>query len=214
MGICLGMQRLRRGNEERYAAGLGLIDADVKEVLLPIELKLKVPHLGWNIVRPESSNPLIPHTEEEQRFYFVHSYKVVPDDPRIVIGTVDYGGEFCTAFQRDNIFGVQFHPAPLTLNVKLVDLWEVGPAGNNWSSESRSDQPNSIGAQRCGRRPRHLPNISGSARKLAVNLKNCLLQVCMLRLAERTCDEGEYRSPKEVRSPLMSTVLIKGSYEI
>ena len=55
-------------------------------------------------------NPLIPTGEGEQRFYHVHSYRAVCDDPADVIATVDYGTEFTTAVSRGNIFGVQFHP--------------------------------------------------------------------------------------------------------
>lgn len=110
LGICLGMQLLCRGSEEGSEPGLGLIDAEVIRFQFPPSLKLKVPHMGWNVVCAATSNPLIPHTEEEQRFYFVHSYKVVPDDPSVVIGTANYGGEFCAAFQQGNVFGVQFHP--------------------------------------------------------------------------------------------------------
>ena len=110
LGICLGMQLLCRNSDEGSEAGLGLIDAEVKRFQCPSSLKLKVPHMGWNIVYPESFNPLISRTEEEQRFYFVHSYKVVPDDPGVVIGTANYGGEFCAAFQQGNVLGVQFHP--------------------------------------------------------------------------------------------------------
>ncbi len=110
LGICLGMQLLCRGSEEGSAPGLSLIDADVKKFNFPADDKLKVPHMGWNVVRPASSNPLIPHAKEGQRFYFVHSYRVVPDDPKVVTGTANYGGEFCAAFQQGNLFGVQFHP--------------------------------------------------------------------------------------------------------
>lgn len=110
LGICLGMQLLCRGSEEGSEPGLGLINADVRKFRFPADEKLKIPHMGWNVVRPGSSNPLISCTEEEQRFYFVHSYKVVPDDPSVVIGTANYGGEFCAAFQQGNVFGVQFHP--------------------------------------------------------------------------------------------------------
>ena len=110
LGICLGMQLLCRGSEEGSEPGLGLIDADVKKFRFSADDKMKVPHMGWNVVRTGTSNPLIPHTEEGQRFYFVHSYKVVPDDPSVVIGTANYGGEFCAAFQQGNVFGVQFHP--------------------------------------------------------------------------------------------------------
>lgn len=110
LGICLGMQLLCRTSEEGDLRGLGLVDADVKKFRFSSESKLKVPHMGWNVVSAPKANPLLPVTNEEQRFYFVHSYKVVPDDPAITIGTANYGGEFCAAFQQGNVFGVQFHP--------------------------------------------------------------------------------------------------------
>jgi glutamine amidotransferase len=110
MGICLGMQLLCRSSEESAVPGLGLIDADVKKFRFPEDDKMKIPHMGWNVVLSNKSNPLLPQGQEEQRFYFVHSYKVVPDDPLIIIGTANYGGEFCAAFQQKNLLGVQFHP--------------------------------------------------------------------------------------------------------
>jgi glutamine amidotransferase len=110
LGICLGMQLLCRSSEEGSESGLGLIDAEVKKFRFTSDENLKVPNMGWNIVQPGERNPLIPHDTTEQRFYFVHSYRVVPDDQRIVIGKANYGYEFCAAFQKENIFGVQFHP--------------------------------------------------------------------------------------------------------
>jgi glutamine amidotransferase len=110
LGICLGMQLLCRGSEEGFESGLGLIEADVKKFCFPADAKLKVPHMGWNVVKPTRPNALIPLGEEEQRFYFVHSYRVVPDDPSVIIGAANYGSEFCAAFQKANIIGVQFHP--------------------------------------------------------------------------------------------------------
>jgi len=110
MGICLGMQMLCRSSDEGAAPGMGVIDADVRKFRFPEGFKLKIPHMGWNIVSSAKVNPLLPPCEEEQRFYFVHSYKVVPDDPLISIGIAQYGGEFCAAFQKGNVFGVQFHP--------------------------------------------------------------------------------------------------------
>lgn len=110
LGICLGMQLLCRSSQEGSEQGLALINADVKKFRFSADEKLKVPHMGWNVVRPASANPLISRIEEEQRFYFVHSFRVIPDDPSVVIGTANYGGEFCAAFQKGKIFGVQFHP--------------------------------------------------------------------------------------------------------
>ena len=66
--------------------------------------------MGWNVVSTAQENPLLPANTEEQRFYFVHSFMVIPDDAAITIGTANYGGEFCAAFQHGNVFGVQFHP--------------------------------------------------------------------------------------------------------
>jgi glutamine amidotransferase len=110
MGICLGMQLLCKHSEEGDSEGLGLVDATVKKFSFPDKPSLKVPHMGWNTLRTTRENPLLPMEDEERRFYFVHSYKVVPNNPDISIGQCDYGGEFCAAFQQGNVFGVQFHP--------------------------------------------------------------------------------------------------------
>lgn len=110
LGICLGMQLLCSKSEEGVRPGLGLINADVKKLIFSKKEKLKVPHMGWNVVRSVIPNPLIENNDEEKRYYFAHSYYVEPDDVKVVIGTTNYGNEFCSAFQKDNIFGVQFHP--------------------------------------------------------------------------------------------------------
>lgn len=110
LGICLGMQLLCRGSEEGGELGLGMVDAEVAKFRFSPDQNLKVPHMGWNVVRSSRPNLLIPSVDEEQRFYFVHSYRVVPSDPDITIGSTTYGGNFCSAFNKDNIYGVQFHP--------------------------------------------------------------------------------------------------------
>ena len=110
LGICLGMQLLCRRSEEGEKDGLGWIEADVKRLDTGGDPRLKIPHMGWAEVRAVRANPLIPGDEGEQRFYHVHSYRAVCDDPADVIATVDYGTQFTTALSRGNIFGVQFHP--------------------------------------------------------------------------------------------------------
>lgn len=127
MGICLGMQLLCRGSEEGETEGLGLIDADVWRFQFSEDQKLKVPHMGWNLVSTNKLNPLLSANDDVQRFYFVHSYKVVPDQFDITIGSTNYGGDFCAAFQKDMIFGVQFHPEKshrfgMTLMRRFVEL--------------------------------------------------------------------------------------------
>lgn len=107
LGICLGMQLLGRGSEEGRMEGLGLVPATSKRLEAP---GLSIPHMGWNVARPSSGSRLFAGAEGEQRFYFVHSYRMVFDDPADVAALTDYGGAFASAFERGNIAGVQFHP--------------------------------------------------------------------------------------------------------
>lgn len=112
LGVCLGMQLLGRGSEEGRLPGLGWIDADVvrfREVVDERGSPLRVPHMGWNVLSPVREHPLLADLGAEPRFYFVHSFHVVPDDGE-AIGTADYGGPFVAAIARDNVMGVQFHP--------------------------------------------------------------------------------------------------------
>ena len=111
LGVCLGMQLLCRGSEEGASAGLGWIAADVRRLDTGGDPRLKIPHMGWADVTPERPNPLIElHDGAPPRFYHVHKYRVVCDDPADVIGTADYGTPFTSAIRRGQIFGVQFHP--------------------------------------------------------------------------------------------------------
>lgn len=108
LGICLGMQLMSNGSEEGSMKGLGWVDADV--LRFP-NGELKIPHMGWNIVRPLKNDPSIFQMQQEElRFYFVHSYYVRINDGADQIGTTHYGHDFASAFRRDNVYGVQFHP--------------------------------------------------------------------------------------------------------
>ena len=109
LGICLGMQLLCRRSEEGVLPGLGWIAADVRRLQPRGDTTLKIPHIGWSPTRVARDNPLIAG-EEPQRYYFVHSFAAVCDDPADVIATVDYGGERVAALGRDGIVGAQFHP--------------------------------------------------------------------------------------------------------
>lgn len=110
IGICLGMQLLCRRSEEGVMPGLGWIAADVIRIDTGGNAALKVPHMGWAVVTPARQNPLVPSDEGEQRFYHVHKYRAVCDRDEDVLATADYGTTFTTAVNRDNIYGVQFHP--------------------------------------------------------------------------------------------------------
>lgn len=110
LGICLGMQLLCRRSEEGTATGLGWIAADVKQIDTGGDSRLKVPHMGWAVTRAARPNPLIPDDADEQRFYYVHKFRAVCDDPAEILATADYGTPFTSAVNRDNVYGVQFHP--------------------------------------------------------------------------------------------------------
>lgn len=110
LGICLGMQLLGRKSEEGTLSGLGLVPFDNIRFRIDPASGLKVPHMGWDIVRFERKSPLLDGIEGTQRYYFVHSYHVVCDDSENRLMTCDYGYEFVAAVVKDNILGVQFHP--------------------------------------------------------------------------------------------------------
>ena len=107
LGICLGMQLLTRKSEEGVLPGLGWIAADTVKFRLD---DLRVPHMGWNTLHPSSSAALFQGYSEEPRYYFVHSYHVVCDDPQDAAGTTQYGLPFTSAVQKGNVMGAQFHP--------------------------------------------------------------------------------------------------------
>ncbi len=107
LGICLGMQLLfERSYEFGEERGLGVFGGEVR--LLPPGVK--VPHIGWNQVWKKKSSRLFEGIKDGEYFYFVHSYHVVPKDEGIVATTTDYGIDFVSSVEADNVFAVQFHP--------------------------------------------------------------------------------------------------------
>ncbi|MBI4559556.1 MAG: imidazole glycerol phosphate synthase subunit HisH [Candidatus Hydrogenedentes bacterium] len=110
LGICLGMQLLaRKGNEGGETEGLGLIGGEVRR-LQPDTPEARIPHIGWNEVELECSCPLFSGIPSNTDFYFVHSYHFYPDRDEAVVARTPYCGRFASCIQRENIFGVQFHP--------------------------------------------------------------------------------------------------------
>ncbi|HTH39586.1 MAG TPA: imidazole glycerol phosphate synthase subunit HisH [Rhodocyclaceae bacterium] len=116
LGICVGLQMLFDHGEEGDVPGLGVLAGQVPRfpkgapMVAADGSALKVPHMGWNEVRQAKPHPLWEGIEDGARFYFVHSYYVVPADPAITLGTTTYGLSFTSAVARDNIVAVQFHP--------------------------------------------------------------------------------------------------------
>ena len=133
LGVCIGMQLLFDVSEEMgLHEGLGILpgqvirfsgtDASAEHVacdtdespLPPVRLRgtdtLKVPHMGWNSVSPARPSPLLDGIAPGSFFYFVHSYHAVPAQPDDVLATTPYGEAFPSIVNRNNVFGVQFHP--------------------------------------------------------------------------------------------------------
>jgi imidazole glycerol-phosphate synthase subunit HisH len=107
LGICLGMQLLAQHHDEGEVAGLGLFSGEVRR----IPHGPKIPHMGWNQVRPLQDNlPIFAGVPSEAYFYFVHSYYVEPYDQHGVAGVTDYGSPFCSVIATEQVWGTQFHP--------------------------------------------------------------------------------------------------------
>jgi len=108
MGVCLGSQMLGNGSEEGNEPGLGWIDMDI--VRFEKRDGRKVPHMGWNEVNPQLQHPILTGIDKESRFYFVHSYYMLPRHAENTLLTANYDQQFTAAVVKDNIFGFQFHP--------------------------------------------------------------------------------------------------------
>ena len=107
LGICLGMQLLAQHHDEGEVAGLGLFSGEVRR----IPHGPKIPHMGWNQVRPLQDNlPIFAGVPSDAYFYFVHSYYVEPYDQHGVAGVTDYGSPFCSVIATEQVWGTQFHP--------------------------------------------------------------------------------------------------------
>ena len=115
LGICIGLQMLFEHSDEGNVGGLGVFKGNVAhfpddQMQQAGDSRLKVPHMGWNEVLQQKTHALWQGIVDGARFYFVHSYYVLPSDPALSIGKTNYGFLFTSAVARDNIFAIQFHP--------------------------------------------------------------------------------------------------------
>lgn len=111
LGICLGMQLMGQRSEEGQTEGLGLIQAVSRRFVRSEACPdLRVPHMGWNHVKPVRPDPLFVGLEEQNRFYFVHSYHVVCENDADCLGQTVHGQSFTSCFAHQTLYGVQFHP--------------------------------------------------------------------------------------------------------
>jgi len=113
LGICVGLQLLFEESEEGgISKGLGIFPGRVVRFPDAKTSGLKVPHMGWNRIRPATSNrcKLLANTVPQPYMYFVHSYYPQPAAPDLILATCEYGVSFAAMVGRDNLFAVQFHP--------------------------------------------------------------------------------------------------------
>ena len=109
LGICLGMQLMTKRSEEGVLEGLSLIEAETKKFKL--NENYKIPHMGWNTVKIKKKSSIFENMEnQENRFYFVHSFYVECFNKNDILCTTEYGIEFTSMFEHENIIGAQFHP--------------------------------------------------------------------------------------------------------
>lgn len=107
LGICLGMQLLADHHAEGEVDGLGLFRGEVRR----IPHGPKIPHMGWNQVRPLHARlPIFASIPEDAYFYFAHSYYVEPQDQQGVAAVTDYGSPYCSVIVTERVWGTQFHP--------------------------------------------------------------------------------------------------------
>ncbi|MGP0629210.1 imidazole glycerol phosphate synthase subunit HisH [Nitrospina sp. 32_T5] len=111
LGICLGLQLLfEQSVEFGTVPGLGVLPGKVIRFDFEDGSELKVPHMGWNTVNVKKDSALFDGTDPHPYFYFVHSYFVQPDNPAAVVTTTEYGREFVSGIEHENIHAFQFHP--------------------------------------------------------------------------------------------------------
>lgn len=108
LGICLGMQLMTSSSEEGSLEGLSWLNLKTKSFESVKEFSGSLPLMGWNYVKTTKQNTLI-EKKSKNRFYFVHSYHLAANKFQIMEAEIN-NYKYCAAFQKDNIFGVQFHP--------------------------------------------------------------------------------------------------------
>jgi glutamine amidotransferase len=107
LGICLGMQLLADHHAEGEVDGLSLFSGEVRR----IPHGPKIPHMGWNQVKPQHSElAIFGDIPPDAYFYFAHSYYVEPQNSQGVAAITDYGSPFCSVIVTERVWGTQFHP--------------------------------------------------------------------------------------------------------
>jgi glutamine amidotransferase len=110
LGICLGMELMVKESEEGKAEGLGWLEAETIRFSVSDKIQYKVPHIGWNRIHIRKHSLLMNKIPESSEFYFVHSYHLKTNNQSDILNETQYDYFFPSAIEKDNIFGVQYHP--------------------------------------------------------------------------------------------------------
>jgi imidazole glycerol-phosphate synthase subunit HisH len=111
LGICLGAQLMTKSSEEGNCQGLGWMDfGTIAFDKSKLDAGTRIPHMGWESLENSSHSRLLNNFDETPRFYFLHSFHFELEDSKFFSAFADYGYRFPAAFEKDNIYGVQFHP--------------------------------------------------------------------------------------------------------
>ena len=106
LGICLGMEMFFEKSQEGKEKGLNILDGEV--VILPDTMK--IPHMGWNSLEIKHDSKILDGVDDGSWVYFVHSYRVKPQNDDLIVANADYGIKVPAVIEKDNFIGTQFHP--------------------------------------------------------------------------------------------------------
>ncbi len=117
LGICVGMQIMARDSDEGKLPGLGWFSAKVKIFDTEnIVNKPKIPHMGWNTIKPLKNSNIFRNIDSELGFYFLHSYYFECENKTDILSSTEYGDTFSSSINKDHIYGFQFHPEKSHIN--------------------------------------------------------------------------------------------------
>lgn len=118
LGICVGMQVLAdKGYEHGEYDGLGWIAGEITRLEAG---RNPLPHIGWNNLEIKKISPILDGIDNKYDFYFLHSYAFRPEEENSVVAKTEYGENFVSVIQQNNIFGTQFHPEKSQNTGKLL----------------------------------------------------------------------------------------------
>ena len=122
LGICVGLQMFADvGYEETETKGLGWISGKVSKIDNQ-NGKFKLPHIGWNELNIDKVSQIFKDIKNKSHMYFVHSYEFIPEDKDVISATTDYSSSIVCSVEKENIFGMQFHPEKSDKNgLKIID---------------------------------------------------------------------------------------------